>query len=452
MSQTTPIAHEVNFDGIVGPTHSYAGLSYGNLASLRHKQSVSHPRQAALQGLNKMKVLADLGLKQAILPPHERPNVQALRRLGFTGSDAQILEKAHAEDPVLLAACCSASSMWAANAATISPSADTEDGRVHFTPANLITQFHRSLETPTTAAFLRAIFPDESKFAHHAPLPSASALSDEGAANHVCLTPAHGEPGIEFFVYGRSAFTPNSLAPKRYPARQTLESCATIARLHQLDPDRALLIQQNPDAIDAGAFHNDVVAVGNCNVLFAHERAFADPNVFERISAQFMHIGYDFHCMQVREDQVPLADAITSYLFNSQLVTLPDGSMRLIAPTECQESPTVAAFLSHLPSAGTPIKSVHFVEVRQSMRNGGGPACLRLRVVLTDDELARTHQPVFLTDDLFAKLTMWIRHHYREELRPADLVDPKLLQESRDALDALTKILSLGQLYDFQRA
>ena len=28
------MAYEVNFDGLVGPTHNYAGLSYGNVASL----------------------------------------------------------------------------------------------------------------------------------------------------------------------------------------------------------------------------------------------------------------------------------------------------------------------------------------------------------------------------------------------------------------------------------
>src|SRR3954469_13600147 len=129
-------AYEVNFDGLVGPTHNYAGLSYGNVASMKHKLSVSNPRQAALEGLEKMKFLASLGVKQAVLPPHERPHLQTLRRLGFSGSDADVLRTAQQRDPTLLAMVSSASTMWTANAATISPSADSEDHRAHFTPAN----------------------------------------------------------------------------------------------------------------------------------------------------------------------------------------------------------------------------------------------------------------------------------------------------------------------------
>src|SRR3954449_10665729 len=96
--------HEVNFDGIVGPTHNYAGLSFGNVASMSHRRAVSSPKQAALQGLAKMKFLHGLGVMQAVLPPHERPHLPTLRRLGFTGDDADILAKVVREDPTLLAA------------------------------------------------------------------------------------------------------------------------------------------------------------------------------------------------------------------------------------------------------------------------------------------------------------------------------------------------------------
>src|SRR5215213_7588538 len=194
-------AHEVNFDGLVGPTHNYAGLSYGNVASMKNKLSVSSPKSAALQGIAKMKLLADLGVKQAVLPPHERPHIPTLKRLGFSGSDAQILGAVAKQDPVLLAAVSSASSMWAANAATVSPSADTGDGKVHFTPANLISQFHRSIEPATTSRILKAMFPEAAGcFAHHPPLPSAVHFSDEGAANHTRLAKEYGEPGVEIFV------------------------------------------------------------------------------------------------------------------------------------------------------------------------------------------------------------------------------------------------------------
>ncbi len=187
-------AVEVNFDGIVGPTHNYAGLSPGNLASQKHINQPSNPRQAALQGLAKMKMLADMGIPQAVLPPHEPPDMNALRRAGFSGSDAQVLEKAAKEKPQLLAACSSASAMWTANAATVSPSADSADGRVHFTPANLFTLFHRSIEAQTTAQILRAIFADPSVFVHHPPLPSSSDYADEGAANHMRLSASYGQP------------------------------------------------------------------------------------------------------------------------------------------------------------------------------------------------------------------------------------------------------------------
>ncbi len=447
-------AHEVNFDGIVGPTHSYAGLSHGNLASHRHGGDVSHPRRAALEGLAKMKRLADLGVGQAVLPPHERPDVAALRRLGFAGTDTDVLRGAAADAPVLLAACSSASAMWAANAATVSPGADTADGRVHFTPANLVSQFHRSLEPPTTAAVLRAIFPDEAHFAHHAPLPAAAAFADEGAANHTRLCVDHGSPGVELFVYGRVAYDPAVAPAGRFPARQTREASAAVARRHGLDPAAVAFVRQSPAAIEAGAFHNDVVAVGNGDVLLAHAAAFADgPAALDEVGRRFERLtGRPLTVVAVADDEVPLADAVRSYLFNSQLVTLPDGSAALVAPAECDEVPSARAFLTTLPDrTGGRVAAVHRVDVRQSMRNGGGPACLRLRVVLTDDQVRAAHPGVFLTDARHAELTAWVTRHYREDLAPADLADPCLLAESRAALDALTRLLRLGPVYPFQR-
>src|SRR6266566_7084379 len=265
---------EINFDGLPGLTHSYSGLAIGNLASERNKSFVANPREAALQGLAKMKALADRGFAQGVLPPHERPDIAALRALGFAGSEQEILAKAARQAPQLLAACSSAAAMWVANAATVSPSADTADGRVHFTPANLVTHFHRALETPTTTRVLRAIFADADKFAVHEALPATAQFGDEGAANHTLFVADDAERGIEMFVYGRVAFDAASGVPRRYPARQTREASEAVARRHRLDPARTVFAQQHPDAIDAGVFHNDVIAVGTGNVLFCHERAF----------------------------------------------------------------------------------------------------------------------------------------------------------------------------------
>jgi len=180
-------AFEVNFDGLVGPTHNYSGLSYGTVASIGNQAAESNPLEAVLQGLQKMKTLSDMGLKQALLPPQERPDIATLRRLGFSGSEKEVLENAGKSSSAVLSAISSASCMWTANAATVSPSADTSDGKVHFTPANLISKFHRSIEPPTTSAGLRAIFKDPRYFVHHDPLPASPQFGDEGAANHTRL-------------------------------------------------------------------------------------------------------------------------------------------------------------------------------------------------------------------------------------------------------------------------
>jgi succinylarginine dihydrolase len=414
-------ASEINFDGLVGPTHNYAGLSYGNVASMKNKATSSSPRRAALQGLEKMKLLAGMGVRQAVLPPHERPHLATLRALGFAGSDADVLRAAQKDDPALLAAVCSSSNMWTANAATVSPSADTADEKVHFTPANLVSQFHRSIEPPTTARLLKTIFPESTGcFAHHPPLPCANHLSDEGAANHVRLTSSHGERGIEIFVYGRRAFESGDSGPRRFPARQTLEACAALARSHRLDPQRTIFLRQSPAAIDAGAFHNDVVAVGNENVLLYHEAAYADPDPWRRITQAAPQL----KGVVLPAAQMPLADAVSSYVFNSQLVTLPDGTMTLVAPSECMDYPSVQDYIDSIVGSDGPIRSVQYVDVRQSMQNGGGPACLRLRVVLTEAELAKVAPGVLWSDSLHGKLVEWVNKHYRDELKADDLSTP----------------------------
>src|SRR5947207_7307586 len=304
-------AIEINFDGLPGPTHNYSGLAEGNLASERHKSRASNPRQAALQGLAKMKALADRGFVQAVLPPHERPDVAALRALGFSGDDAQVLSGAARSAPQLLAACSSAAAMWVANAATVSPSADTADGRVHFTPANLVSHFHRSLEAPTTTRVLRATFADAQRFVVHDPLPSVPQLGDEGAANHTRFATAADAPGVELFVYGRAGFDADARTPRRFPARQTREASEAVARRHALAPERTLYAQQHPDAIDAGVFHNDVIAVGNGTVFFCHERALvAQDAVLQTLRDR---IGAGFATIIVTEREVSLERAVATY-------------------------------------------------------------------------------------------------------------------------------------------
>ncbi len=443
-------AIEANFDGLVGPTHNYAGLSWGNVASKSNLKAVSNPRQAALQGLQKMKRLADRGYVQGVLPPHERPHIPTLKALGFRGTDAAILTAVAKSNPVVLAAVASASCMWTANAATVSPSADTADHRVHFTPANLSAKFHRSIEHVVTGRALKSIFADEAYFAHHPALPAVSQFGDEGAANHTRLCSHYGQPGVELFVYGQAAFDESAPAPSLYPARQTLEASQAIARLHGLSDAHTVFAQQNPAAIDAGVFHNDVIAVGNGNVLFYHEQAFLNE---QRVMADIRSrlTGVDLRAVRVSESEVPLADAVASYLFNSQLLSSPEGGMLLAVPGECREIESVSRYLDQLVHGDGPVTKVEVFDVKQSMRNGGGPACLRLRVALTDAELAALDTGVLMTDALYERLTSWVNAHYRDSLSQAELADPMLLEESRKALDELTGIMGLGSIYDFQR-
>lgn len=251
---------EINFDGIIGPSHNYAGLSPGNLAATRNAGATAQPRAAALQGIAKMRANLALGLTQGILLPHPRPDHRWLAALHTNYESAA----AHLQARAL-----SASPMWAANAATVSPAPDTEDGRCHLTVANLVTMPHRSHEWPATLAQLRLAFADPG-FVVHDPIPAP--FGDEGAANHMRLTSTHGDAGIEIFVYGE--------AGGPFPARQHREASEAVARAHRLDPARTLLVEQSPEAIAAGAFHNDVVAVANERTLFAHEQAFADRDGF----------------------------------------------------------------------------------------------------------------------------------------------------------------------------
>lgn len=443
--------YEINFDGLVGPTHHYAGLSFGNVASTNNRNNLSNPKLAAQQGLLKMKALADLGLKQGVFAPQERPHVPTLRRLGFSGSDSDVIAAAMRVAPALLSALSSASSMWTANSCTVSPSADSADGRVHFTAANLNNKFHRSIEHQTTSRILQAMFNHDVYFAHHEALPEAALFGDEGAANHNRLGGAYDQAGIQVFVYGQQQLG-GTVAPKKFPARQTREASEAIARLHGLHADRTVFVQQNPEVIDQGVFHNDVIAVSNQQVLFHHQQAFLNQSqALAEIREKMAVIGQEFVAIEVPEQRVTVQDAVSTYLFNSQILTRPDGAMTLVVPEESRQNAAVWAYLTDLLQMGTPIDQIKVFDLRESMRNGGGPACLRLRVALNDAELAAVNPNIMMNDALFSTLNQWVERHYRDRLAQDDLADPQLLSESRTALDELTQILGLGSVYHFQR-
>ncbi len=415
-----PALVEINFDGLIGPSHNYAGLSLGNLAATRNAGAMSRPRAAALQGIAKMRANIALGLTQGIFVPPVRPDHGWLATLAtdFAGAPRHLQAQA-----------LSASSMWAANAATVSPAPDTEDGRCHLTVANLVTMPHRSHEWQATLRQLRCVFAHPA-FAVHAPIPPP--FGDEGAANHMRLCARHGAPGTEIFVFGETG------GP--FPARQHRDASEAVARAHRLDPTATLMVQQAPEAIAAGAFHNDVVAVANERVLFAHEQAFADrPGFYAALRARMP----EAEIIEVPAAAVSLADAIASYLFNAQLVTLAGGTMALILPREAQETPSVWRYLQTLVAGNGPIRRLEVVDVRESMANGGGPACLRLRIVADP----ATIDARFLVDDAkLDALSALVAAHWPETIDPAMIGDPALIRTIEAAHRALLDHLGLAGL------
>jgi succinylarginine dihydrolase len=416
---------EINFDGIIGPSHNYAGLSLGNLASAKNVGGVSRPRAAALQGIEKMRVNLRLGLTQGFFMPQDRP---AIGWLNVMETDLE-----HAE-PALRACAFSASSMWAANAATVTPAPDSINGTCNITVANLVTMPHRSIEWTHTINQLIVIFGHD---AFTVNWPAQSTFGDEGAANHMRLCKDHSSPGIEVFVYGKSGGT--------FPARQHIQASKFIARRNQVKD--ALFVQQSDEAIAAGAFHNDVVAVANEYVLFAHEQAFDDK---ERLYSDLRTRLPEIEIIEVPAASVSLDDAIQSYLFNAQLVTLPSAQgMALILPTEAQENPRVWAYLQTLIAGNGPIRRLVPVDVRQSMANGGGPACLRLRVVC---DPATVDRRFMATEKKLDKIADVITAHWPEQIAPHDLSDPGLAEQVVTARLALLKACNLHKVYRMESA
>ncbi|WAT18886.1 N-succinylarginine dihydrolase [Aurantiacibacter sp. MUD11] len=411
---------EINFDGLVGPSHNYAGLSLGNLAATKNAGATSYPRAAALQGIAKMRRNMERGLAQGFFLPLPRPDTGWLEALAADEST----------DPALVAGAWSASSMWTANAATVSPAPDTPDGTCHLTVANLVTMPHRAHEWPDTLAQLRLAFADTAHFTVHDPVPPC--FGDEGAANHMRFAPSHGEQGLEVFVYGKRG--------GRFPARQHEEASRIVARKHGLDPAQCLFVEQNPDAIAAGAFHNDVVAVANENVLFAHAQAFADPQgTYDAITARCPGV----QVVEVPADRVSLAEAVSSYLFNAQLLTPPSGEMTLVVPEECRESAPVWSWLQDMLAGNGPIRHVDVVDVRQSMANGGGPACLRLRVVA---DPARVDPRFMLDADKASRLEEVVSQYWPESIDTADVGKDSLAADIRRARGKLLDVLGITEL------
>lgn len=419
---------EINADTLSGPTHHFGGLSVGNTASTKNEGILSHPKKAALQGLEKMKLLFELGVPQLIFPPHLRPHTATLKQLGFSGSEQNIIESAYKTHPELLFMCSSSSSMWTANSATVTPSMDALDGKVHITSANLASNLHRAIEVSFTEKVLRAVFSDSRYFTHHQPMPSSFEFFDEGAANHTRFM-----NGLQLFVYGRSL--QSTLRPTKYPARQTKEAQMAIARLHHVPPKKQLFFQQNPAAIDAGVFHNDVISTGYGNLFLYHEDAFVETN--KKIKELERHFP-EIECYRVTKKELSLEQAVKSYLFNSQIVrTEPNQKLLLICPYECKSLAIVQKLTPR------PFDDVLFVDLRQSMMNGGGPACLRLRVEVTQKELNAIHKGVVFSLNLYKALQQVINKWYPDTFSITDLLDSDFRRSCKTSHEKIVSLLQL---------
>jgi succinylarginine dihydrolase len=435
-------SQEWQFDGLVGPTHNYAGLAMGNLAAANNAGLVSNPRLAALQGLEKMRFVHGLGVKQAFLPPHYRPLISKLKQVGFSGSLGTILDSAARTAPGLLASVYSSAFMWTANAATVTPSIDSEDGKLHLTPANLSSHFHRSIEPEFVERALRKIFHNKKLFYVHNSLPMVDIFGDEGAANHMKICCNNSSHGHDVFVYGKSHEM--TLYPAKYIARQHRLASEAIARLHGLKNECSHYYQQSPKAIDAGVFHNDVIALSTTSRMIIHEEALIPDH--QQALRQLFNQNPTWQLVEIPADELSIEDAVSTYLFNSQLLNLTCGKFVLVAPSECMNHAGVSRQVGRLIDGGV-IDQVHYLDVRESMRNGGGPACLRLRIVMTAEQAQAIHQGVVYNADKHNRLSDWVQQHYRDRLSFDDLRDPNLIGELECAYSALEAILDMPDLY-----
>ncbi|NQY79464.1 MAG: N-succinylarginine dihydrolase [Candidatus Caenarcaniphilales bacterium] len=442
-------AREVNFEGLPGPTHLFSGLSKGNIASTSHGGKVSQPRAAALQCLEKIKFLSSLGSTEAIILPQVRPDLSYLKAKGFTGSDLEILKAAYDKDPGLLKIVFSSAFMWTANAAMVSPSSDCSDNKCHLTVANLAANPHRAIEAKFTYDYLSKNLANENIIIDPA---LGSELMDEGAANHTRFSLDYSSPGIELFVYGYSKNDQSIERPVKFPARQSLESCEKIISSHKLSKERVVLAHQNPKVIDAGVFHNDVISTGNLNYFIYHQESFtSSESVINELNEKFKTLtDENMIFTEVKTLELSLEDAVGSYLFNSQIVSPKDPKhMILIAPIECEENPRVKTYIEKLISdENNPLKEVKFFNLKESMKNGGGPACLRLRVILSEEELKGANSKIFYSEELHNNLKNIINKYYPKSLTMTDLLNQEMLDNLNECYEAFNEILKVPSLLD----
>ncbi len=416
---------EVIFIGLPGTTHHYGGLSNDNVASGMNRGSESSPKQAALQVIALARYLGSIGIKVGILPPQQRPFLPVLEEKGYNISDVPI---------AILEQVSSSSFMWAANAATVTPAWDSADHKLHLSVANLHTNPHRRIEAQATYNIMAQLFRNVPDAIVHPPLDAGQGFLDEGAANHMLLAPSHAEAGLHVFVYGK---------------RQNLAASKEIAQLHNIPDTQLLFLEQNPDVISKGVFHNDVIAVSNENLLLAHERAYKGGlEDIAQIKKAYngLHPGKPLQAIIINDDDLSVEEAVHSYFFNSQVVTKASGKMAVIAPMELQNlfSGKAAILMEKIRAdASNTIDEVQYLDLRQSMRNGGGPACLRLRATLSAAQLSALEQNtgIIAGETMLAELEKLVEYYYPQTLTPEGLRDAKIYSNCKELLTHLSMLM-----------
>jgi succinylarginine dihydrolase len=428
---------EFNIDGLIGPTHHFGGLGVGNVASETNRNKIAHPKAAALEGLSKMRKLHELGIPQFYLPPPVRPNCRWMEAMGFRTNDPSDWRHCASQFPSLFSSSLSSSFMWMANAATCSSSVDTIDGLGRIVIANLAASLHRGQENLERHAQLRRLFQHVSTIEVIEALPSLVPLRDEGAANGMRFWNPTNHQGIYVFAFGeRNSNTTQTATPAKesvhphvYPSRQTSLASQLVARSLRIRDSRSLFVQQHPKAIDAGVFHNDVIATSHENFLFVHESAYVDQcNQLDRISETFRNqCGGKLGILVVTEEELSLSEAVSTYLFNSQIVTRSDGSWCMLCPIECLNSPAAVQVLRRVQHQESRLGAIEFVSLKESMANGGGPACLRLRAYASDADIERIPFGARIHDDSLAFLERVITSEYPDSVHLDDFLDLTLV-------------------------
>lgn len=398
---------ELQIETLPSPLFAYGGLARGDLASMKHAHHPSAPKLALFQHLEKCQRLHELGISVALFPPHPRPLFSVLKKIGF--------EKAEQTPLRWLAACSSSSFHWTANSASVTPSKESLDGKLHISIANLSNRFHRSLEPNHTKELLDLLFQNVKNTVIHSPLPAGLLFGDEGSANQMRI-----EGGHTLFIYNEQ--------PSHFPGRQTLEASEAIARRHQIPSEKTHFLRQNPLATDSGVFHNDLIAMASGPLLISHSAAFLDPLPS---LPNLQHI-------QLTEIDFPLKHLVTSYLLNSQLVRRKDQTLVWVAPALCEHHTPSRTLLGKLP-----IDTLLFVDLSESLKGGGGAACQRLSCPLTEEEFKGLNHEFLYTETLHQELVEWGRRFYPEKLQIEKLRDQTVIQNAYEALEALSEYLPI---------